>query len=174
MTRDLKAIILTGMMGCGKTTVGQKLAETLGRAFYDCDREVEKAGGKSIAEMFQDDGEQAFRALEKKTALGLLARDNAVIALGGGAFMDAETRARIKTSTTSIWLSGAGEVFYRRAQRAGARPLLGNMAGEEEFLALYRSRATSYRLADITVANDHASVQNTVDEILTALRVNDR
>jgi len=169
MTRASKAIILTGMMGSGKTTVGEKLAEALGRPFYDCDREIRATGGKTIAEFFREDGEQAFRALEKQTALNLLVRENAVIALGGGAFMDDEIRERIRAEATSVWLSGSAEVFYGRVREADDRPLVQKTGGLEQFVDLYLARLPLYREADIAIANDGASVQNTVEEILRAL-----
>ena len=166
-----KPIILVGMMGCGKTTIGRGLAAALERRFFDSDREIEKTAGKTITEMFKSEGEAAFRRREKEGLRTLLSAGHSVIAAGGGAFQDQETRAFVKEKAFSIWLSGAGDVFFQRAGKGRIRPLLEGPGAKERFMALYRVRMPNYAQADFHVANDGASVQTTIETIMEATRI---
>ncbi len=171
MNPSNKPIILVGMMGCGKTTIGRGLAAALERRFFDCDRKIEKTAGKTITELFKSEGEAAFRRREVEVLRTLLGASPSVIAAGGGAFHDQETRALIKQQAISIWLSGAADVFFQRAEKDGVRPLLEGAGVREKFMALYRERMPSYAQADFHVANDGLSVQTTIEAIIKVLGI---
>ncbi len=166
-----KPIILVGMMGCGKTTIGRGLAAALECRFFDSDREIEKTTGKTITDLFKSEAEAVFRRREGEVLRTLLSTGPSVIAAGGGAFQDQETRALIKQQATSIWLSGAGNVFFQRAEKDGIRPLLEGAGVREKFMALYRERMLSYAQADFHVANDGLSVQTTIEAIIKVLGI---
>src|SRR5437016_4797348 len=121
-----KTLVLVGMMGAGKTSVGRRLASALGLPFRDADTEIEAAAGCSINEIFERFGEPAFRAGERKVIARLLGDPPHILATGGGAFMDCETRARIKDSAVSIWLKANIELLLERVTRKDTRPLLRN------------------------------------------------
>jgi shikimate kinase len=171
MSQPIKPIILVGMMGCGKTTIGRGLAVALERRFFDSDREIEKTTGKTITEMFKSEAETVFRRREGEVLRTLLSTGPSVIAAGGGAFQDQETRALIKQKATSIWLSGVADVFFQRAEKNGIRPLLEGTGVREKFMALYRERMPGYALADFHVANDGPSVQTTIEAIIKVLGI---
>src|SRR4051794_16702741 len=120
------AIVLVGLMGAGKTTVGRRLAETLGLPFVDADHEIEIAAGKAIAEIFADHGEIYFRDGERKVIARLLDTGAQVLATGGGAFINDETRASIRDKGVSVWLRAELPLLLKRVQRRSDRPLLRN------------------------------------------------
>lgn len=153
-----KPILLVGMMGAGKSTLGALLAEALGRDFYDCDGEIEKQAGKKVAEIFRDEGEDFFRQLEAAILNSLLEEDNAIIAAGGGT-LGSEL-------ATTIWLTGEIEVFFNRAQK-GPRPKLGDF---ENFSALYETRKADYAKADFQIDNSATSPHLALASILMALK----
>ncbi|MDE2238517.1 MAG: 3-dehydroquinate synthase [Rhodospirillales bacterium] len=146
-----RSIVLVGLMGAGKTAIGKRLAALLGLPFHDADEEIERAAGMSIAEMFKAHGEAAFRAGEKRVIQRLLSNGRIVLATGGGAFMDAETRAVIRERATSVWLRCPIPVLVQRTAGRTHRPLLnaGNPAEILERLSALRSPV--YALADIIV-----------------------
>lgn len=117
-----KSLVLIGLMGVGKTTVGRRLAHALKLQFRDADEEVEKAAGRSVSEIFEDFGEHAFRDGERKVIARLLEEPPMVLALGGGAFVDDETRERVKAMATSIWLQADVETLVQRVARRDTRP----------------------------------------------------
>src|SRR5580700_9493300 len=119
-----KTIALVGLSGVGKSSIGRRLAAQLGMPFRDADAEVEAAAGRPIAEIFQQYGESAFRDGERRVIARLLAEPPHVLATGGGAFMNPETRALIKAHALSIWLKADIEVLARRVARKESRPLL--------------------------------------------------
>ncbi len=166
-----KPIILIGMMGCGKTTIGRGLAAALERRFFDSDHEIEKETGKTVAEIFESEGEAAFRSLEKNVVKRLLEARNTVIAAGGGAFAHGRTRALIQENALSIWLKGDAETLFERALKGRKRPLLKSPGARETFLSLLRQRTPYYQLADIHVDNSSASLQNTVGVIIKAVSI---
>ncbi len=123
-----KIIVLTGIMGAGKTTIGSKLAEKLGFYFIDSDQEIEDVEGKSIADIFQKKGEKYFRNVEKNIVKEILNRDEQVVlSLGGGAFMDDEIRELIKARAISVWLYADLETLLYRVGAKHNRPLLQNV-----------------------------------------------
>ncbi|HTQ72217.1 MAG TPA: 3-dehydroquinate synthase [Acidocella sp.] len=146
-----RSIVLVGLMGAGKTAIGKRLAAQLGLPFYDADEEIERAAGMSIAEIFKTHGEPAFRAGEKRVIQRLLDTGRIVLATGGGAFMDEQTRAAIRQRATSVWLRCPIPVLVQRTAGRTHRPLLnaGNPAEILEKLSALRSPV--YALADIIV-----------------------
>ncbi|HEX2115672.1 MAG TPA: shikimate kinase, partial [Alphaproteobacteria bacterium] len=119
-----RTIVMVGLMGAGKTSIGRRLAQRLGLAFVDADHEIEQAAGCTIEEIFERYGEAAFRDGERRIIQRLLERPPHVLATGGGAFMDPETRARIKEAGISVWLKADLDVLVRRVSRRNNRPLL--------------------------------------------------
>ncbi len=172
MSPPEKPLVMIGMMGAGKSTIGRLLAAALERDFCDSDLAVEKRAGKTITEIFEQGGEGAFRALENQVMGGLLAHQNTVIAAGGGAFLDNDLRTSILENATSIWLKDAPETMFNRAIGGGARPLLKANNPHQEFLDLYNARKQTYALADFTMECERASPGEVVELILKVLKGN--
>jgi len=147
-----RSLVLIGMMGAGKTSIGRRLAKRLGLTFRDADHEIEAAAGMSVEDIFAQHGEAAFRDGERKVIARLL-REGApqVLATGGGAFMNAETRARIEESGISIWLKADLDVLMERVSRRGHRPLLKTADPRATMQHLLAEREPHYAHADITV-----------------------
>ena len=142
-------IVLVGLMGAGKTTLGRRIAPELGLPFIDSDSEVEKAAGCSIGEIFDHSGEKIFRELERDVMVQLLSQNPAVIGSGGGSFMDVNTRNLIRTKGTSIWLRADIDLLYQRAQRRTHRPLLKNDDPRKTLMHLMKERNPIYQEADL-------------------------
>jgi shikimate kinase len=167
--RLLRPLALVGLMGAGKTSIGRRLAERLAVPFVDSDTEIEAAANASIAEIFERDGEPAFRAGERRVIARLLDNGIQILATGGGAFIDPETRARIKAKAVVVWLRADIETLLRRVARKKTRPLL-NAGDPREILGtLMERRYPIYAEADLVVDSDNASPQATVDALLRAL-----
>jgi shikimate kinase len=164
-----RAIVLVGLMGAGKTSIGRRLAEKLGVPFVDADHEIEAAAGKSIPDIFAEHGEPHFRDGERRVIARLLDNGNQVLATGGGAFMNPETRARIKERAVSVWLKADLDLLMKRVSKRGGRPLLANNNPEAVMRKLIEDRYPIYAEADITV--ESADVQHgvMVNEVLAAL-----
>jgi shikimate kinase len=169
MRRLDKTLVLVGMMGAGKTSVGRRLASILGVPFRDADAEIELAAGCTINEIFERFGEPAFRAGERKVIARLLGEPPHVLATGGGAFMDVETRARIRQSAVSIWLKANLELLLERVTRKDTRPLLRNTDNRTALERLLAEREPIYAQADITVESDEGPHDAVVKRILAAL-----
>lgn len=167
----MRPIALVGLMGVGKTTIGRRLAKRLGRPFLDTDAEVETAAGRTVAEIFADFGEPAFRDGERRVIARLLDEARPVIlALGGGAFMADATRALIKERAISIWLRADLETLTERVLRKpGQRPLLETEDPRAVMARLYEERSPVYAQADIAVDSDAASHDQTVQHVMDAL-----
>lgn len=165
-------ITLVGLMGVGKTTIGRRLATRLDRPFLDADAEVEAAAGRTVAEIFADFGEAAFRDGERKVIARLLDEPRPIVlALGGGAFMDPDTRAIIKQRAISVWLNADVDTLYERVMRKpGQRPLLETGDPRAVLERLHAERAPVYAQADITVDSDAASHDTTVARLVEALQ----
>jgi shikimate kinase len=159
-------VVLVGFMGSGKTTVGAELAARLGWGFVDLDRFVEQREGRSVATIFRESGEQAFRALEREAAreAGRLTRH--VVAAGGGAFAQEETRRLLRERAVCVWLRCDVETALRRAAGDSARPL---SADRETMRALFVEREPSYRLADATVDTSGTTPAEAAEAALLAL-----
>lgn len=164
-----RTIALVGLMGVGKSSVGRRLANTLGMAFRDADTEVEAAAGRSIPDIFSELGEAEFRKGERKVIARLLDEQPHVLATGGGAFMDPVTRELIKAKAVSVWLKTDLEVLARRIARKDNRPLLAGKDPMEVLKAQAEARYPMYAQADITVETSDAAHHVSVDQILRAL-----
>ena len=166
-----RPITLVGLMGVGKTTIGRRLAKRLSRPFLDADAEVEAAAGRTVAEIFADFGEAAFRDGERKVIARLLEEpEPIVLALGGGAFMNPDTRTVIKARAISIWLRADIDTLYERVMRKpGQRPLLETDDPRAVLERLHAERAPVYAQADIIVDSDAASHDVTVQRVVDAL-----
>ncbi|TDI62544.1 MAG: shikimate kinase [Alphaproteobacteria bacterium] len=170
MSPPEKPLVLIGMMGAGKSTIGRLLAKVLGRDFSDCDRQVEIRAEKPIAEIFEQEREGGFRALESQVMAELLSQENTVIAAGGGAFLDKDLRTSVLDNAISIWLKDTPEEMFERAIGGGSRPLLKADNPRQVFLDLYNARKETYTLADITIECEGASPGEVVELICIALK----
>lgn len=165
-----RAIVLVGMMGAGKSTIGRRLAARLNLPFRDADVEIEAAhAGMTIPEIFATHGEPYFRDGEARVIARLLGDGASVLATGGGAFMREETRRRIRERAVSIWLNADADVILRRVKRRSDRPLLQTADPAATIAQLIAERSPAYRLADITVASRDVPHDRIVDECLAAL-----
>jgi shikimate kinase len=173
----LNRIYLAGFMGCGKSTIGPILANTLGYAFADVDRAIEERTGRTIPEIFQTDGELPFRALEREIIDSVATRPRIVVALGGGTLTVDETRARIRSSGLLVYLCLSPAELTRRLVWRTDRPLLLDERGERlpdhelraRVARLFAEREPLYREADVTVAIDEQKVGLTVDRLVKRL-----
>ena len=164
-----RPIVLVGLMGCGKTSTGRCLARRLGLDFVDADTEIEWSAQMSIAEIFEKHGEAYFRDGERRVMSRLLSGGPRVIATGGGAFINDQTRARINAGALSIWLKAELEVLWRRVRRRSHRPLLKTADPEGTLRALMEQRYTIYGRADITVISRDGPHDAVVDDAVAAL-----
>lgn len=164
-----RPLVLVGLMGCGKSSVGKRLAGKLGLPFIDADEEIEKVAAKSISEIFADHGEEYFRNGERKVISRLLDAGPQVLATGGGAFINNETRAKIKGQAISIWLKADLPLLMRRVLKRDTRPLLKKGDPEAVMSALMAARYPIYAEADITVESRELPHDVMVMEVLTAL-----
>jgi len=169
MRRLEKTLVLVGMMGAGKTSVGRRLAHVLGVPFRDADAEIELAAGCTVNEIFERYGEPAFRAGERKVIARLLGDPPHILATGGGAFMDEETRIRIKQSAVSIWLKAPIELLLERVMRKDTRPLLRNTDRRAALERLLKEREPIYAQADIIIESDDGPHDAAVKGIVAAL-----
>jgi len=166
-----KTLILVGLMGAGKSAVGRRLAARLDVPFIDADTEIEKAAGCTISEIFARDGEEGFRAGERRVVARLLDTEPVhVLATGGGAFMDPETRALIREKGISLWLRADLEVLFERVSRRGHRPLLKTADPKGTLAALMENRYPVYAEADIVVDSGVGPIGPMVEKVLAAVR----
>ncbi len=165
-----KTIALVGLMGVGKSSVGRRLATILQLPFRDADHEVELAAGRTIPEIFEAMGEAAFREGERRVISRLLDEAPHILATGGGAFQNPETRAAIKARAVSVWLRADLEVLARRVARKDNRPLLRGKDPLETLRGLAEVRYPNYAQADIVVETGDTPHHVTVEAILDALR----
>jgi shikimate kinase len=166
-----RSIVLVGMMGSGKSSIGRRLAARLAIPFVDADAEIEaRAGGMTIAEIFEQHGEPYFRAGEARVIANLLEQGPQVLATGGGAFMNHDTRAAIGQKGVSVWLKAELDVLMKRIKRRGDRPLLKTGDPAATLSALMAERYPVYAEADLTVLSRDVAHETIVDEIVAALR----
>jgi shikimate kinase len=164
-----RPVVLVGMMGVGKSTVGRMLASQLHGDFVDTDDEIERASGLSIAEIFERFGEDYFRDGERRVIARLIDGEPKVIATGGGAFINDATRALIKEKCHSVWIDADLDVLVARVSRRGHRPLLVGKDPKTVMYELFEKRGPIYALADFRVCSDAAPHGKTVDQILKVL-----
>ncbi len=163
-------MVLIGLMGVGKSTVGRRLAARLHLPFVDADREIEAAAGLSIPDIFERFGEDGFRDGERRVIARLIDGSPKVIATGGGAFMNEQTRALILERATAVWLDADIDVLVDRVRRRNDRPLLRDRDPRDVLVALAALRNPVYALAPIHVRSEPTPHDATVDIILKALR----
>jgi shikimate kinase len=165
-----RSVVLVGMMGAGKSSVGRRLAARLGIPFIDADEEIEVAhAGMKIQEIFAEHGEPYFRAGEARVIARLLKGGPQVLATGGGAFMNSQTRAAIAENGVSIWLKADFDVLMKRIRRRHDRPLLRTEDPGATLRQLIEERYPIYAQADLTVQSRDVLHDKIVDEILSAL-----
>ncbi len=168
--KDLdRPIVMVGMMGAGKSAIGRRLAHRLGLPFVDADAEIERAAGCSIEEIFERHGEAVFRDGERRVIARLLEGPVGVLATGGGAFMDPETRARIRSRAITVWLKADLDTLVERVSRRTHRPLLKNGDPREILTQLVALRYPIYAEADITVETGNTPAAATVERVIEAL-----
>jgi shikimate kinase len=164
-----RSIVLVGMMGAGKSSIGRRVATRLGIPFVDADAEIEKAAGMTITDIFAIRGEAEFRAGEARVITRLLEGGPQVLATGGGAFANPDTRAIIAAKGISIWLKAEFEVLMKRIKRRHDRPLLKTDDPGATLRKLMQERDPIYALADLTVQSRDVLHDKIVDEIVSAL-----
>ena len=167
-----RSIVLVGMMGVGKSSIGRRLGARLGVPFVDADAEIEKAAGMNIADIFARHGETYFRSGEARVIARLLEGGPQVLATGGGAVMNTDTRAAIKAKGVSIWLNAEFDLLMRRInKRKNERPLLQTADPAATLRQLLEERAPVYAQADLTVQSREVPHDAIVSEIMRALTV---
>jgi shikimate kinase len=164
-----RSIVLIGLMGAGKTAVGKRLAARLDLPFLDADHEIELAAGQTISEIFDEHGEPYFRSGEAKVIARLLGGGPEVLATGGGAYMDARTRANIKAKGISVWLKAELPVLLHRVRRRDNRPLLAAGSPDAVMRELMKQRYPVYAEADITVESRDVPHDVIVSDVVEAL-----
>jgi shikimate kinase len=164
-----RPIVLVGLMGVGKTTIGRRLAQRLGLAFVDADEEIEAAAGMTIGEIFEVFGEAYFRDGERRVIARLIDGNPKVIATGGGAFMNEQTRALILENATAVWLEADLDTLVERVGRRSTRPLLKDRDPRQVLSDLAKVRNPIYALAPIHVRSQPSPHDATVKAILKAL-----
>jgi shikimate kinase len=165
-----RSVVLVGMMGAGKSTIGRRLSARLHLPFLDADTEIEAAAGMSIPDIFETHGEPHFRDGEARVIARLLDGGPAVIATGGGAFIREETRSRIRDKAVSIWLRADADIIMKRVKRRADRPLLQTVDPAATVGRLIEEREPVYRQADLTIWSRDVPHDRIVDECLEALR----
>jgi shikimate kinase len=164
-----RSIVLVGMMGAGKSSIGRRVAARLVIPFVDADAEIELAADMTIAEIFAVHGEPYFRAGEARVIARLLERGPQVLATGGGAFMNAQTRASLKDKAVSVWLKADLDVLTKRLRRRNDRPLLKTEDPVATLTNLLQVRDPIYATADVTVLSRDVTHEVIVDEIIAAV-----
>ena len=164
-----RSVVLVGMMGAGKSTIGRRISARLGLPFLDADAEIEAAAGMSIPDIFESRGEPDFRDGEARVIARLLDSGPAVLATGGGAFMRQDTRDRIRDKAVSIWLKAEADIIMRRVKRRSDRPLLQTPDPESTVGRLISEREPVYQQADLTIWSRDVPHEKIVDECIEAL-----
>lgn len=173
--RLTRPIVLVGLMGAGKTSVGRRLAAALGADFYDSDHEIEAAAGMEVREIFERFGETYFREGEKRVISRLLSGPASVIATGGGAFMSEEIRQEIADRGVSVWIRAELELLWERVKDKPTRPLLMRPDAKEVLAGLIEARYPVYAEATITVDSEPGLPhERMAQKILEAVQARDR
>ena len=165
-----KTLVLVGMMGAGKSSIGWRLARKLGIAFNDTDQEVERAAGCSVADIFETWGEKTFPDSEPRVIKRLLSSQVQVVSTGDGAFIDEESRNIIKENAISLWLRADPEILYERVIRRDTRPLLFDGDAKEILEEMIERRYPIYAKADLTVESNDDAHEATVERVIEALK----
>ena len=165
-----RTIVLVGLMGAGKTKIGHRLAARLNLPFFDSDAEIESAAGETIEEIFRYRGESVFRDGERRVIARLLAQPVHVLATGGGAFVDAGTRALVARRGVSVWLRADLDVLAARVARRSNRPLLQAGDSRAVLAELIERRSPFYTQADLVIDSGEGPVELTTNRVIAALR----
>lgn len=166
----MKTVVMVGMMGAGKTAVGKDMAQQLSVPFCDSDAEIESAANASIKEIFEQYGEPFFREKEALVITRLLEEEPCILSVGGGAFLNADTRARIHELGVSVWLQVDVETLWNRVRRKDTRPLLRTANPRQTLVELMRDREPAYALADLSVQAEAAhSITQTAERVIATL-----
>lgn len=165
----MRSIVLVGMMGAGKSSIGRRLAKKLDLPFVDADAEIELAAGMPITDIFEHHGEEYFRSGEARVIARLLEQGRRVLATGGGAFMNPATRDLIGAKGISVWLKAEPDVLLRRIRRRSDRPLLRTPDPEATLKRLIEERYPVYTEADVTIHSRDVPHEIIVDEIIGAV-----
>lgn len=165
-----KTLVLIGLMGAGKTSIGKRLAARLNLPFVDADHEIERAAGCTIQEIFDRFGEAGFRDGERRVIARLLEQPVQVLSTGGGAFMDEATRALIRERGISVWLRADLDLLVHRTARRDHRPLLRQGDARTVLGRLMEARYPVYAQADLTVDSDDSPPDVTTDRVIAAVR----
>ncbi|MFD2647527.1 shikimate kinase [Devosia albogilva] len=163
-----RPLVLVGMMGAGKTTVGRRVAGRLERTFRDSDEEIEKAAQMTIPEIFDQRGEPEFRAGETRVIARLLKEGDLVLATGGGAFVNADTRALVKSEAVSVWLKADAGILFERVSRRANRPLLKTPNPRATLERLIAERYPIYAEADVTVLSRDVPQDTVAADVIAA------
>lgn len=170
-----KIVALVGLMGVGKTTLANKLANKLGYYFIDCDQEIEDREGKTVNEIFVQNGEKYFRQIEKKVIQEIVAREEEiVIALGGGAFIDDENRKILKERTITVWIYASIEAILHRIGNKNNRPLLNRKDKRKTLEGLALTRYPKYAEADLKVDSTQENHDILIKKIIKKLSLNEK
>ena len=171
MARLRKTVVMVGMMGAGKTAVGTALAKHLGVPFRDSDDEITRAANRSIAEIFERDGEAFFRARESEVLGRLLRAEPSILSTGGGAFLAPANRALIHEAGVSVWLRADLDLLWNRVRHKSTRPLLRTDNPRETLRSLYEARLPAYEQADLAVDSAaELSVEDMARRVAEALK----
>ena len=161
-----KNLTLTGMMGVGKTTIGKRLAKKLNYAFVDVDKIIEKQEGESISSIFKNKGEDYFRKIEKQLTIMKLKKNNSVISLGGGAFLNSSIRQYSKKHSISIWLDVPIEILIKRLKKSKNRPVIGKERTNDLIKKIYFVRKKFYNKADYRIKCEKLTLKQIIEKIL--------
>lgn len=164
-----RPVVMIGLMGAGKTRIGGMLANALDVPFVDADHEIETMTGMTIARIFQEQGESAFRVLERENIARLLTGDVKIIATGGGAIMNEETAALVWDKSVSVWLRAGVDTLTSRTAKSDTRPLLQTGNPRDILAGLIERRYPSYSNATLTVDTDEADVQTVLGRVMNSL-----
>ena len=165
-----RTVALVGLMGAGKSAIGKRLAARLDLPFVDADDEIERAAGCTISEFFEKYGEQEFRAGERRVIARLLDQPPLVLSTGGGAYIDNETRALMRTKAITVWLRAELDVLFDRVKKRTHRPLLRQGDPKEILDRLMQQRYPIYAEADLTVESTAQPADRTTEQVIDALR----
>lgn len=161
----MKTIVLTGMMGSGKTSLGKTLGEALNMEFVDIDLIIENTENLSISNIFEQKGETYFRELERKTIKNIFKHEDQIISLGGGAFENSTTRNFLKNNALTIYLKTSPETIFNRIKTDTSRPLLSNNMNVEKIKEILNKRENNYKSAHLTISTDNKTLQEITEEI---------
>lgn len=164
-----RSIVLVGIMGVGKSTIGKRLSQYLDIEFVDADKEIEKAAGMSVQDIFDQFGEEAFRTGEQKVIKRLMGEGQKILATGGGAFMNENIRKDIEEGGVSVWLNADIDILMKRVQRRADRPLLKTEDPEATMRALLEERNPIYALADVKIESRTVSRDVIAGEVVDLL-----